>query len=368
MAKRITELAAAPFTGAKVDRAAGTIDGVLICGVESANGRTYPPEVFRRDFPAYEGRPVNCDHGREATVDRRFGWFTGVYPGEDGRPRGRLNCLKSHPMFERVMEAAERNPALFGFSHVAQCETQTRDGREVIEAIRAVESIDLVADPATTNSLFESKGGGRVTITIRKLAESLIRNPKATTKQVERVRRLSEMHGAADVPVDEPAADADPDEAIKGGFRAAILAVVDKAMSGDLDAKEAVKKVKKLLDSHGDATDSGSADTGGSDGGDDFGGGLGESTKRKPAAADPFAVLRECEAAGYRPGGAELKVLAGMDAADRAAFVAEQKAKVPGERPTSGGRNPGGGTAATTRTTEAKEPADVKEFLGRIFG
>ncbi|HEY2910973.1 MAG TPA: hypothetical protein VGI99_12045 [Gemmataceae bacterium] len=156
---RITERTAAAFSGARIDREAGTITNVLICGTLSANGREYPAEVLRRDHGVYEGKPVNCDHSKESTVDRRFGWFSNVRPGEDGRPRGTLNALKSHPMFDRVFEAAERHPALFGFSHVAECRTSQNPatGRERIEAITNVLSIDLVADPATTAGLFESR-------------------------------------------------------------------------------------------------------------------------------------------------------------------------------------------------------------------
>src|SRR6516162_3416852 len=99
--QRVTERTAAPFAGCHADRERGVIHNVLICGTASANGRDYPVSVFKCDYAKYEGRPVNCDHGRETTVERRFGWFSNVRPGPDGRPRGTLNCLKSHPMYER---------------------------------------------------------------------------------------------------------------------------------------------------------------------------------------------------------------------------------------------------------------------------
>ena len=152
----ITAIERAPFASTKVDREAGHIDGVLICGLQSRNGRDYPTSVLSRDYARYEGAAVNCDHADESTVGRRLGWFSDVKPGADGRPRGRLNLLKSHPMSAAVFEAAERNPSLFGMSHVAVCGTKRINGRETVESINKVLSIDLVADPATTKSLYES--------------------------------------------------------------------------------------------------------------------------------------------------------------------------------------------------------------------
>lgn len=151
------ERLAAPFTAdVRVNRELGYIDNVLICGTTSRNGRDYPAEVLRRDHAKYEGVPVNADHKDAPGVADRVGWFSNVRPGSDGRPRGRLNVLKSHPMADRVFEAAERRPQLFGMSHVATCSTARRNGRETVESINKVISIDLVADPATTTSLYES--------------------------------------------------------------------------------------------------------------------------------------------------------------------------------------------------------------------
>ncbi len=297
IAVRITERVAAPFTGAKVDREAGTISGVLICGTVSANGRDYPVSVFKRDFGKYEGKPVNCDHGRDATVDRVFGWFKGVKIDADGKPRGTLHCLTKHPMYERVMEAAEKNPALFGFSHVAMCDTRRGPGgREVVEAIREVESIDLVAQPATTKGLFE---GRKVPLTIKQLAESIAKHPKSTTKQVLKIKALSEMDGMADVATDMDAGPGESDDvnaAISAGFKTALMAVIDNALSGDMEPKDALAKIKNLLNSHGDAV----ADATKPDKVDDDGDPATPEGKQK--ARDGAAILEAiavCKAVGF---------------------------------------------------------------------
>jgi len=191
-----------PFAASRVNRTGGYIDGVLICGTTSRNGRDYPLPVLKRDYSRYEGAAVNCDHKEEATVERRIGWFSDVRPGSDGKPRGRLHLLKSHPMTERVFEAAERNPALFGMSHVAVCSTSRVNGRETVEGINKVVSIDLVADPATTSSLYES--------TIRRVLKEIAdatdtlppRDDTAVSVLLDRVRQLSNDFESKAITVD----------------------------------------------------------------------------------------------------------------------------------------------------------------------
>jgi hypothetical protein len=261
--KRITERVAEPFSGVRVDREAGTISGVLVCGFRSANNRTYGADVLRKSVHRYEGRVVNCDHGEKATVERRLGWLSDVTAGDDGRPRATLNVLRSHPMAERVFEAAERNPSLFGMSHVAMCKTSyDRNGNEVVESIDSIESVDLVADPASTKGLHESKGHVGM-YTIKKFLESVA--TKATVSQILKVKKLAEMEGVdgapmGDLPMDQPPDDMTPEDGISAAFKAAIMSVVDAAMAGETDAKEALGKIKKLLNSHDDINGDGKID------------------------------------------------------------------------------------------------------------
>jgi hypothetical protein len=366
--KRITERIDQAFSEAKVNRESGQITGVLICGVNSANGREYPAETLRRDYAKYEGRPVNADHGRESTVDRRLGWFSNVAPGPDGRPRGTLNVLRSHKMFEPLMEAAERNPSLFGFSHVALCDTATgKDGRERITAIKSVESIDLVADPATTKGLFESRGNA-VKKTIQQLAESVARNPKSTIEQITRIKRLAEARGTVEVTLREEdnAEEMDPKELTTEAFRAAAHAHVDSGLKGEAEPKEVGSKVKGLMEAHRDATKDPEVDEPAEKTDANPEGKVKDDTKESKNKVDPFALLEECRKQGLNPSGAELKVLALMESVDRAAWITDQRKKIAApETPTSGGaRN------QPQRRTESKEKSvevkDVKTFLEAI--
>ena len=212
------------------------------------------------------------------------------------------------------MEAAERNPALFGFSHVAVCETSFgADGRERVEGLRAIESVDLVAEPATTKGIFEQRRPvdngnadgaeewrssvsrskfkfhhtnerSAMPVTIRALAEWLTRHPRSTTRQILAAKRLAEMDAGA--VGDEPAADAlppedaEPDDAITGGFKAALVSVIEKALAGDLDATVALKKIKTLLAAHCDAT----MDDGDSDSDDDANSDANDSSAEQPSS------------------------------------------------------------------------------------
>lgn len=245
MSKTITAIERAPFASSKVNREGGYIDGVLICGVQSRNGRDYPTAVLSRDYAKYEGVVVNADHGDESTVARRLGWFSDVQPGQDGRPRGRLNVLKSHPLAEAVFEAAERNPGLFGMSHVAVCSTKRINGRETVESINRVLSIDLVADPATTKSLYESFKPMRSPMKFRAFAESVATKwPAHRPALVKFFREEMDEMEMPEPPELEAEGPADP---VKAAFSQAMHALVDQFDAGGIDGPALMAKLKALM-------------------------------------------------------------------------------------------------------------------------
>ena len=61
-----------------------------------------------------------------------------------------------HALAEQLMWDAEHAPENVGFSHNVEARVGRRGERVVVEAITRVQSVDLVADPATTRGLFES--------------------------------------------------------------------------------------------------------------------------------------------------------------------------------------------------------------------
>jgi len=145
-----------------VDAEAGLVRGVKILGPVSSNGREYPKITMARAVPLYEGAKVNIDHpARDPSQPRsyrdRIGSLQAVHlRGGDEGLFADLHFNPKHPLAEQLIWDAEHAPGSAGFSHTIQAKTSRRNGREIVEEIERVLSVDLVADPATTRSLFES--------------------------------------------------------------------------------------------------------------------------------------------------------------------------------------------------------------------
>jgi hypothetical protein len=202
-------------TGTRVDRTSGVIRGVKLIGFESRNNRIYPAKVLKEAVHLYEGAKVNIDHpergpGQERKYSDRFGAIKNVRFVENQGLYGDFHFNPHHPMTEQVLWDAENNPEALGFSHNATLRLgKPQGGKEVIESIIQIRSMDLVADPATTTSLFESEN-------------------------------MDEMPSA-------PAAtETDPKAAMKGAFRQMIMAAVDDE---SLDMRSTIKKISEIMKS-----------------------------------------------------------------------------------------------------------------------
>jgi hypothetical protein len=148
----------------RVDGPAGVIHGVKVLGLESRNGRTYLPEALAQAARLYEEAKVNVNHpkGNPAAprdYQDRIGTIRGVVmrPGEG--LFGDFHFNPKHALAEQLLWDAEHAPENVGFSHNVEARTSRRGDRVVVEAITRVQSVDLVADPATTRGLFESTAG-----------------------------------------------------------------------------------------------------------------------------------------------------------------------------------------------------------------
>lgn len=213
-------------SGARVDMAQGLIEGVKVLGLVSKNRRRYLREAAQGGLRLYEGVRVNIDHPSGPNQSRglrdRFGRLANVrMDGDDVRADLRFN--PKHQMAEAVAWWVENDPEALGLSHNAVGQGRSdRDGTLVVEKILSVRSVDLVADPATTKSLFEG------------------------TMDPE-----SDMGGAAD-----------PAGAGGGDLEAQIAQLVHGiASDGAMDKKAKLKKIAKALDlmadEGGDSDDSG---------------------------------------------------------------------------------------------------------------
>ncbi len=147
----------------RVDRHGGRIFGVKVLGLESRNGRSYRTEVVAAAAPLYEGVKVNLNHPKGRPQEARdyqdrLGCLRNVRATEAGL-FGDLYFNPRHPLAEQLAWDAEHAPENVGLSHNVQARTRRQGEQVLIEAIERVNSVDLVADPATTRGLFEHASG-----------------------------------------------------------------------------------------------------------------------------------------------------------------------------------------------------------------
>jgi hypothetical protein len=145
----------------RVDAQAGVIRGVKVLGLESRNGRTYLPETLAQAVRLYEDAKVHVNHpkGNPAgprDYQDRIGSIRGVTMRAGEGLFGDFHFNPKHALAEQLIWDAEHAPENVGFSHNVEARTSRRGDRVVVEAILRVQSVDLVADPATTRGLFES--------------------------------------------------------------------------------------------------------------------------------------------------------------------------------------------------------------------
>ncbi len=146
----------------RIDRDAGVLRGVKLLGLASKNGREYPEATLARAAALYEGAKVNVNHPKgHPLAPRDYQDRLGTIKNVAARPGeglfGDLVFNPRHALAEQLVWDAEHAPENVGFSHNVQARTGRRGEITVVEEILAVQSVDLVADPATTRGLFESE-------------------------------------------------------------------------------------------------------------------------------------------------------------------------------------------------------------------
>jgi hypothetical protein len=144
----------------RVDRAAGVIRGVKLLGLNSRNGRRYREDALVNAVGLYEGAKVNINHPKGHPLSPRdyqdrLGVVRGVAFRSGEGLFGDLHFNPKHALSEQLVWDAEHAPQNVGMSHNVLARTKRSGDETVIEAITKVQSIDLVADPATTTGLYE---------------------------------------------------------------------------------------------------------------------------------------------------------------------------------------------------------------------
>jgi hypothetical protein len=223
----------------RVDRSSGVIQGVKLLGTVSKKGREYPAAVIAKAAPMYEGMRVNIDHvdpGQRRSLRDRIGIVKNIAVKEDGL-YGDFYFNPKHALAEQIAWDAENAPQNLGFSHDTRGVVRNRGGRAVVESIDKVLSVDLVANPATTDGLFEdavsagrNKGESRDDLSRLTLDDLRSRRPDLVAAMQESLDRprsgddneLRRLREALHALRTEQAA-RQMDEAIDGELRAAGL-------------------------------------------------------------------------------------------------------------------------------------------------
>lgn len=145
----------------RVDRRTGVIHGVKLLGLHSRNKRVYLPEALHHACGLYERAKVNVNHapghpGAVRDYRDRIGLIRHVRFVEGEGLFADFVYNPKHAIAEQLAWDAEHMPENVGLSHSVLARTRRQGDQTVVEAIVHVFSVDLVADPATTDGLFES--------------------------------------------------------------------------------------------------------------------------------------------------------------------------------------------------------------------
>lgn len=236
----------------RVDRDAGVIHDVVV--LRGSGNFDYPKSTREAAIPLLEGKRVFVDHGPPSgrRVERSYrdalGVVQGVYERGDGLYAREFHFNPRHPLAEQLCWDAEHAPHLLGFSVVGDAGGKRKvKGRTVVESIARLDSCDLVTTPAHGGGIFESE---RHTMTIREIIERLEATrpgyARGLREAMDAASGVLTDDAAMDMPAEDPAPEesADHEQALKDGFRAAILAALD---DDGMDAKEKLEKIGEIL-------------------------------------------------------------------------------------------------------------------------
>ena len=239
-------LESVPLQTSGIDHENCVIRGAKILGRDSAHGYEYTERAMQEASKCYEGISLNVDHqrdGKERPLAARIGWVT-ESEYRDGAVYGTLNLLKSHPMTPSIVEMAERNPLLFGLSHVAKTPDikPVRAGKPKVESVWSVSSVDLVQKPATNKGLFESEEPVSKTKTLREFVDGIADHPEKS--KLLKLMESDPALGNAMMTGEPDGDEGGTDGAVKAAFEAAIVAAF---RDDSLDMKATLAKIKAVL-------------------------------------------------------------------------------------------------------------------------
>ena len=264
----------------EVDEENHIIRNVWIVGNYSRNmDRTYPQRVLESKRQMYEGKPVNLNHqtGEYRDVDDRFGVIQNVRPAKNRKGlRGDLNYNPNHEKAGKIIWFAKNNPNGIGLSpdaiitevddkgHRLFRDTRYNGPRTVTDIIR-VDSVDIVADPATTHGLEAMKMDETTTAAtdtegmdsvdhIREHCCKMVEEALAGIDDLEKLRKASAkieaMLGKLSEEKADEAVDDEEEDPMDEGEKKEMEGLRKKnaALEKRLDAIEAKEAARKVAD------------------------------------------------------------------------------------------------------------------------
>jgi hypothetical protein len=147
-----------PFVEANIDRDNSIIKNICLLTSESRNGREYLPQAIEQAAALFEGvkafanHPRKSERGEVRDVRDLIGKCKNVRYSQ-GKLMADLFILESHSGW--IFPLATQTPELVGISINAQGKVRKVNGKDVVEEIVEVRSVDLVSEPAATKNLFE---------------------------------------------------------------------------------------------------------------------------------------------------------------------------------------------------------------------
>jgi hypothetical protein len=125
----------------------------ILCGHKSKNGRYYTKSALERAIPLFEGTEVFLDHC-DNRKDRKFADLLGKAVNVRYTPngiRGDLQLDDNHQEAKRLQGIVEQNLPLGGISGDFDFTLGSFEGKTYVCSIDRVNSLDLVALPATSH-------------------------------------------------------------------------------------------------------------------------------------------------------------------------------------------------------------------------
>lgn len=145
------------------------VRGVKVLGATSTNGlrgarRTrYADSALveaaaaYNNLKSYKDHPANRDPNGERSVDDLLGILEGAKAKHGDGVYADYVVIPTHPYAETFVWLAQHRPHLIGLSHNARGSGHVQGDEFVVESVNGARSADVVTEPATTQSLFESR-------------------------------------------------------------------------------------------------------------------------------------------------------------------------------------------------------------------